>query len=323
MHVVVASHGHCFDGLASAVLFTHLLRELDQPLRELQYHALGYGPEERPTETLLKGDINAVLDYRFSPSPALNWYFDHHRTAFASREDHDVFEARKEQGQFFHTADYSICTKLIAEISREQFKIESPALAELVRWADRIDSANFPSAEAAIDGHSPILRLANVVEHHGDDAFFQQFAPLLLTTALDEVAQHKLIQSHYAPLAERRERYLQLVRQHARLMGRVVFVDLTATPLHTLAKFVTYALFPRSMYSVIVGRLGNAIKISIGHNPWCGEKRRHDIGAMCAQHGGGGHAMVGGIAFPFAQLTHALEIAQQIAQDLDSTEHAV
>ena len=43
--VVVATHGHCFDGLCSAVMFTRLLRHL-HPGKELtfKYRAMGYGP---------------------------------------------------------------------------------------------------------------------------------------------------------------------------------------------------------------------------------------------------------------------------------------
>jgi hypothetical protein len=41
--VVVATHGHCFDGLASAVLFTRLLAAIDGGKRDCIYRACGYG----------------------------------------------------------------------------------------------------------------------------------------------------------------------------------------------------------------------------------------------------------------------------------------
>src|SRR6187402_3460540 len=110
MRFVVATHGHCFDGLSSAVLFTRLMRGLvgAGAAPHFEYRACGYGAgQARADEKLLNGDENAILDYRFHPSPKLSWYFDHHRTAFASDQDREVFEARRSSGQFFFDHAYS------------------------------------------------------------------------------------------------------------------------------------------------------------------------------------------------------------------------
>src|SRR4051812_2742868 len=86
MRVVVATHGHCFDGLCSAVLFTQLLTHLRrEEVPTFAYHGAGYGPGQNGVDPkLLTGDENAILDFRFSPSRALTWYFDHHVSAFPS-----------------------------------------------------------------------------------------------------------------------------------------------------------------------------------------------------------------------------------------------
>ena len=60
-------------------------------------------------------------------------------------------------------------------------------------------------------------------------------------------------------------------------MGRVVYVDLTDEVIDVVGKFVTYALFPKSVYSVMVSRGKTRCKISVGYNPWSGAKRHHDI----------------------------------------------
>jgi hypothetical protein len=79
-HVVVATHGHCFDGLCSAVLFTRLYRHLhpgESPT--FSYHSAAYGPDQKGVDPkLLSGDVNAILDFRFTPAASLTWYFDHH-----------------------------------------------------------------------------------------------------------------------------------------------------------------------------------------------------------------------------------------------------
>src|SRR5690242_5720728 len=43
MRFVVASHGHCFDGLSSAVVFTRLMKELGAPEARFEYRTCGYG----------------------------------------------------------------------------------------------------------------------------------------------------------------------------------------------------------------------------------------------------------------------------------------
>lgn len=318
MKLVVATHGHCFDGLASAVLFTHLARALHdgEPL-ELSYRACGYGAgQARADDAMLTGDENAILDYRYHASEKLSWYFDHHRTAFASDEDRAHFEARRSNGHFFYDAEATSCTKLIAQLAREHFSVEAPALAELVAWADRIDSARFESAEQAVDRSDAVMQLVSVVEHYGDDAFLARFVPELLTRSLREVAALPEVLARYRPLGKKHDRFVDRVKQQSLRQGRVVFVDLTEEVLDSVGKFVTYALFPDSVYSVIIGLMKHGPKISVGYNPWSGRPRDADISSICARYGGGGHPVVGGIAFTNAEIERARLVAREIAAEL-------
>jgi len=93
-HVVVATHGHCFDGLCSAVLFTRLYRHLyPEAASTFTYHAAGYGPGQNGVDpNVLLGDINAILDFRFSALPRLDWYFDHHVSAFVTPAERAFYE---------------------------------------------------------------------------------------------------------------------------------------------------------------------------------------------------------------------------------------
>ena len=71
--ILVATHGHCFDGMASAALFTHLARALE-PGQDLafRYKSCGYGPGmQRIPEGWLDGQESAILDFRYTPSEKL------------------------------------------------------------------------------------------------------------------------------------------------------------------------------------------------------------------------------------------------------------
>lgn len=316
MRAVIASHGHCFDGLASAVLCTGLIRHNEPAPVAFEYISCGYGPGQKDLTSLLTGTHNAILDYRFFPMESLNWYFDHHRTAFASPEDEAWFRARQASRHFFYDSGYSSCTRFIADIGRERFGWQEPLLEDLVRWADVIDAARYESAAEAIDRTHPVQQLANVVEQLGDSSLYQRLVPELLSKGLMEVAQSSWVTTRFKPIRKSREKFLERIKRNAQERGPVVFVDLTEANCDTLAKFITYAVFPESTYSVVVARLGGTIKISIGHNPWSGQALAHDISAMCARYGGGGHPYVGGISFRAADVEHARSVATQLCGEL-------
>lgn len=314
---VVATHGHCFDGMTSAALFTRLLRAVDAPA-EMVYRACGYGPQQGGVEpAALTGDVNAILDFRYTASPKLTWYFDHHATAFATPEDRADFD-RDGGRQKFYDAAYGSCSKLVYDVSREKFGLEdTPAIVELVRWADIIDSARFPSAEMAVMRSEPALWLMTVVEHDGDDAFLTKMVPQLLERPLDEVARSEEVRARWAPLEAQHKAFIERVKGRSKAMGSVVYVDLTDEVNEVVGKFVTYALYPESTYSVMVSRGKTRCKLSIGYNPWSGKERRHDISAICSRYGGGGHPVVGAVALPAADVERARQLALEIAGELD------
>jgi hypothetical protein len=323
-HVVVATHGHCFDGLCAAVMFTRLYRHrFPGDGATFTYHGAGYGPGQNGVDPkILVGDVNAILDFRFSALPGLTWYFDHHVSAFVTADDRAFYEARAAQGQadgerrFFHDGAYSSATKLIADVGRDRFGLDGAPSEELVGWADMIDSAAFPSAKMAVDRREPELRLMTVVEHLGDDAFLARMVPRLLGEPLSEVARSADVAQAYEPLGRAHEAFVKLVEQRARTMGVVVYVDLTDQLIEVAGKFVTYALYPKSAYSVLLSRSKSKCKISIGYNPWSPVPRTHNIAAICERYGGGGHPVVGAISLPAEKVDEAKARALSIAEEL-------
>ncbi len=320
--IVVATHGFCLDGLCSAALFTRLLRHLD-PTSDLHftYSGCSYGPGQNGVDPkVLKGDVNAVLDYRFSASPLLTWYFDHHVSAFQGEGERAAYEERAHvatpQRRFFHDGTYGSCTKLIADVGARDFGLDPTPTANLVRWADMIDSASFPNAEVAVTRTEPVLQLMTVVEHSSDDAFLTRMVPRLLVEPLEDVARSPEVVAAYAPLGAQKDAFVEMVRSAAKESGGVVLVDLTDRNIDVATKFVTYSLFPRSAYSVLVTRSKSKGKVSIGYNPWSNVTRRHNIAQICERWGGGGHPVVGAITLPAAEVEKAREIATSIAAEL-------
>jgi len=304
--------------MCSAALFTRLAQKEIDASAKFTYRACGYGPEQGGVDpAVLNGDENAILDFRYTQSPRLGWYFDHHATAFSSPEEEADF-AKDGGKKKFYDAHYSSCTKLIYDISKARFAMpDTPDIVELVKWADIIDAARFPSAEMAVLRSEPALWLMTVVENHGDDAFLARIVPRLLAEPLEEVARSAEIQSKWVPLRDAHLSFVDKVREKSQPIGSVVYVDLTETVIDVAGKFVTYALFPKSVYSVMVTRGRTRCKISVGYNPWSGVERRHDISQICRRHGGGGHAVVGAIALPPNEAEKARKLGLDIVQELN------
>jgi len=323
--ILVATHGHCFDGMASAALFTHLTRALEPDAAlAFRYKSCGYSPTMQTIpEAWLDGEENAILDFRYTKSPKLGWYFDHHITAFESPEERDAAlagraaeSAPSARPQVHYDPQCGSCAKLIANTAERRFGVDMRPLSELIHWADLIDSARFPSAEAATKRDEPVLQLAGVVEHHGDGAFLNSIVPRLLERPLVEIAQSPDIQELFRPIAKAREAFQRKVEERARVTGRVVYVDLSDAPVDVAAKFVTYALYPRCVYSVMLSRHKQHFKLSVGYNPWSGQERDRDIAAICRREGGGGHPAVGACAFPLNALERARKVAEAVVVEL-------
>ncbi|MCC6524779.1 MAG: hypothetical protein IT373_19130 [Polyangiaceae bacterium] len=314
--VLVAAHGHCFDGLASAVAFTHLRSHLDPRPVQFRYRSCGYGPTMQTVpETWLSCDENAIVDFRYTPSDRVTWYFDHHVTAFASDAERET--AHAEGRRCFFDPAYGSCTKLIADVGRARFGVGFDAFAELVDWADKIDTARFASAAEAIDRTDPVMQLGAVIEQHGNVELYSMLVPLLLERPPAEVGRDGAVQALWAPLAQAHRACLARMQARAERRGEVVFVDLNEAVLETSGKFLAYSLVPDARYSVSLVRMKQHFKVSVGYNPWCGRARAHDIAALCRRYGGGGHAVVGAVSVAIDDLAGAQRIASELVSELN------
>jgi len=315
---VCATHGHCFDGLASAVVLRRLV-EPEYPGHTFEIHACGYGhKQEKPNVDMLSGAGNAIVDFRYEPVDSLTHYFDHHRTAFADDDARRHFDQRSQQkpAYFVFDGDRSSCTKLLAEVAKRDHGADLLGLESLITWADRIDSASFDSAEQATDKDEPVLRLAAVIEQFGDTQFLARAADVLFEFGLEALCKKRFITDAYKIIGPRQDDFIARVKTAGVQIGRVAFADLADQTVSAVTKFVQYKLWPSATYSVMVTSMASGIRIAIGHNPWSDGELDVDISRICARYGGGGHPMVGGIGFAKDEIERARAVAHEIVSEL-------
>jgi len=319
--MMVATHGNCRDGLASAALFTKLIRQVEPHVGQFDYRTCIYGPS--PVSfgpQLLNGDVNAILDYKFYPGAELTWYFDHHSTAFAGSAEEHVFRSRVVTGRYHFDPCSPSCAGLIARVARDEFGVSLGHLESLVAFADQVDSARFQSAAAALDRSLPRSRFLAVVERFGSDDFIGPTVESLLEMPLDRVAELPHIVEAFSKIEHEQVDFLDHVRRCTEDRGAVVVSDISDREHSTFAKFASYFLFPQSTYSVLLGRIPGALKIALGFNPWGPRPREHDLGSICRKFGGGGHPVVGGVAFAPHDSSGARAVVKEIVRLLERAE---
>jgi len=120
----------------------------------------------------------------------------------------------------------------------------------------------------------------------------------------------------FAPLQAEHEATRAFIEQHARSIGDVVLFDLVGRGSDRFNKFIAYELFPQARYAVAVSAGASRAKVSVGSNPWAETQGSHDIAAICARYGGGGHRAVGAISLQSHAVDRARAIAEEIAREL-------
>ncbi|MGH7490108.1 MAG: phosphoesterase, partial [bacterium] len=261
------------------------------------------------------GDINAIVDFKYSPDPRVTWWFDHHQSAFLTPQDAENFR-HDTSGRKVYDPTFRSCTMFIATVTEQQFGFAAPDLAELVHWADIIDGAQYKDAKEAVELRAPAMKLTLVIEGSKGSELVQRIIRLMQNTKLDRIIEDPEVREAFAPLHERHIRSIDIIRQQATHDRGVVYFDLIGHDLEGHNKFIPYYLFPESVYTVSVSTSSFRTKVSVGSNPWVKEAPKHNLATICERYGGGGHPRVGAISFPIGAVEDARRVALEIAEEL-------
>lgn len=315
MRVRVLYHDHCFDGAASAALFTRFLEEKFHPGADFDYTGLAHKASQLFEPEMFDGEVNAIVDFKYSPDPKLTWWFDHHQSAFLVPEDEAHFR-HDTSGKKFFDPTYRSCTQFIADITREHWQFVAPDLKELIHWADVIDGALYPNAKTAVELAYPAVKLMMVIEGARGSEMVQTIIRRMTRQKLDEIIEDPEIQAVFRPLYHAHLDSIDEIRKRAKLIGPVLYFDLTDHEMEGYNKFIPYYLFPESVYTVSLLTSSYRTKISVGSNPWAPEEPEHNLATICEHYGGGGHPRVGAISLERGEVEKAREIAAEVVETL-------
>ena len=314
LKVRVFYHDKCFDGACSAALFSRFYRERIREDANFVFSGLLHRAGALFNESDFDGDENAIVDFKYSSSPKITWWFDHHESAFLSPADAAHFE-RDQSNRKFYDPDFKSCTSFIAMIAQQRFGFDPTPVADLVHWADIIDGALYPDAKTAVEMQAPAMKLTMVIES-APDGFVPNLIPLLATKSLAAILEEPFVAPLLPPLLRRHEISIEIMKQRTECIDGTIFFDVTDQDLEGYNKFVPYYLHPESIYSVGLSKSSFRVKVSVGSNPWAPEEPVVNLAKICERYGGGGHARVGAISFNPNQHAAAIKASQEIVNEL-------
>ena len=315
VRIRILYHDHCFDGAASAAFFSRFVEAKFYPGAEFSFTGLAHKASQLFEPSQFDGDVNAIVDFKYSTDPRLTWWFDHHQSAFLTPEDAEHFR-RDTSGRKMYDPSYRSCTMYIAAMARERFGFEADDLGELVKWADIVDGAQYKDALEAVELASPATQLTLVIESSQGSATVQKIIRMMRHHSLAEIAADAEIRAIYQPLFERHTKSIDVIRGQSKCDDGVVFFDLVEQGVDGYNKFIPYYLFPESIYTVSVSASSFRTKVSVGSNPWVEEPLKHNLATICERYGGGGHPKVGAISFEIGAVAKARQAAREIAAEL-------
>lgn len=329
MNIRVFYHDKCFDGACSASLFARFHRECIGTATSYDFHGLVHRAGALFNESDFTGDENAIVDFKYSASPKITWWFDHHLSAFLTPEDQAHYQQGQQDGsqtmRKFYDPHYTSCTSFIAHIASTRFGFDAAPLAELVKWADIVDGARYESAEAAVEMAAPAMKLTMVIESTQDATLVPRLIPLLTSMSLQEVLDQPFVQALLPPLLERHEKSVALIRERSSCEQGTIYFDITDHPTEGYNKFIPYYLHPEATYNVGLSKSSFRTKVAVGSNPWTKQSPDEmvNLATICERYGGGGHARVGAISFPPEKADLARKAAAEIVAELRAHEEAL
>jgi hypothetical protein len=300
-------HYPCFDGLVSGVLAWEFLEANGWNITKLV--PVDYGIRKRWLARRLNPPC-AIVDFLYHPQS--DFWADHHKTALLTGAAKASYERRKDRRWLFYDDRAPSCASLLYRHLRKALR-HKPHFGELVKWAQKIDSADYSSVEEAVLGTAPALQInRSLLPEKGNS----DYARFLMT----ELRQHDLL--YVAGLKEVRqreqrvrrslERGLKRVRARARVEeGEVVVVDARRNRNQMISRYAPYYVAPNARYSIGIMRTPDRIGITAMRNPWR-KFRSIALGRALQEFGGGGHQRVGAVRLPAGQNKKVADVVQSL-----------
>jgi len=281
-------HSPCFDGVVSAVIASaYLERVHGYAIAALK--AVNYNLRDKWLTSRLEKP-GAIVDFLYHPDA--EYWADHHPTAFLTEEAKADYE-KKESPNLIYDEQATSCSILIWRRWGAQISDDDSRYEELVRWADKIDSAGYESVEEAVALRAPALQINLAMGTARREGFCEDLVHFLREQSLEEVAAREEVRTAFDKGWVLQQAGMERLKQVIRQNGEIAMFDVDGDGV-MVNRYAPFSIYPCARYSIGVTRSGGKARLATMRNPWM-DFTSAPLGEFCARFGGGGHQRVGAI----------------------------
>jgi hypothetical protein len=193
-----------------------------------------------------------------------------------------------------------------------------PRLEEMVRWAEKIDSAGYDSVEEAFSNAHPALVVYRSLTIEADQQYCEFLIGTLKKRSLEEVSRRPEVQRRFLRAQERSTLGLERVRQSIRMEGTVAVCEASSDGV-LMNRYSPYYFYPQARYSIAITHSRYGSKITAMRNPWLNFESIN-LGQFMRQFGGGGHQRVGSLILPPEREGETEKVVSQLLQAVSLSE---
>jgi len=303
-------HSPCFDGIVSAVLaWDFLERRLEWT--PITLHSVNYDIREGWLDSALEKPC-AIVDFLYHPQA--DFWADHHLTTFLNEDARKDFRTRREP-TFVYDDRAGSCAALLWDHLAKAFDHRSAAYAEMVEWANKIDSARYESVSDAIFPTVPALKISLGLVFGCQGGYCERLVSELREGTLDNVAQLPEVRERFDKAQSLIRLGLDRFAKAARLeIDGIVVFDVESKD-SIISRYASYYFYPEARYSAGIVRWQEGAKITAMRNPWL-EFEGVSLGRICKELGGGGHRRVGSIVLHGERTAEAPALLNRILSEI-------
>jgi len=188
--------------------------------------------------------------------------------------------------------------------------ITSERFRYLLEETDRVDAGQLTPEDARNPQGYVLVSMTIDGKKQGDESYWRRLIVLLRDLPLEQVLSDALVAQRCQEVVDAQERLKAILLKRTTLKGNVIFVDLRGiNDVPDGNRFLLYTLFPTGNISMKIAddpQRSDTVAISVGYNIF-NPTSQVNVGALLAQHGGGGHRVVGSCRVPARTAQAAIE----------------
>ncbi len=280
-----------FDGVVCAVLL-YEAESVTNPVKWVEPADI-----QKKRTTIRKGDILANLPF----DNRCSLWFDHHYT---NRINHSYKGVMKIAPS---------AAGVIFEYYQDKFKQD---YGELVRAADKIDSADFSQEEVRYPEKHPYIMLSMTIAgmEKNDAPYWDTLVTMLRKLPIKAITDRPEIRKRCASVIERNEKYKTYLKKYTQVIGQAAISDFRSFEKAPHGnRFLVYSLFPETVVSARIFYADESkqqVVVSVGHSIF-NRNCNVNVGQMLTAFEGGGHHAAAACSF------HVSKADQYIPEIMD------